>query len=154
MGEKKHSINLIFTLALLGIFALSALFVAVLGAQVYGRTAENMNNNFNVRTSLVYITEKIRQCPEKNIRVSEVDDSQALVLTRDMNGADYETWIFSTDRKLREVMVQKGEDVKANDGQEVMEINSFTLSLNGDLLEITVFDDTGRKYSTAVSIKN
>lgn len=154
MGEKKHSINLVFTLALLGIFALSALFVAVLGAQVYGRTAENMDNNFNVRTSLVYITEKIRQCPDKDIDIREVNGNPALVLSQNIKGQNYETWIFSAKGSLREVLVSAGDNVLETDGQEVMDINSFNLDLKGDLLQISVFDNTGDKSAVTVSIKN
>ncbi len=152
MGEKRHSINLVFTLALVGIFALSALFVAVLGAQVYGRTAEHMNENYNSRTSLVYITEKIRQNPGKDISIKEVDGAQALVLAQTIDGKKYESWIFSADGKLKEVMVGEGQPVKAIDGQEIMELNSFDLSLDGSLLKLTVFDENGDEDSVTISI--
>lgn len=154
MGEKKHSINLVFTLALLGIFALSALFVAVLGAQVYGRTADQMNDNYNTRISLVYITEKIRQCPGKDIDIKEVEDSQALVLTQKIDGKEYESWIFTSDGKLREVMVPKGEKVNASDGQDIMEINNFSLERKGNLLDINVFDEYGESSTVTISVKD
>lgn len=154
MGEKKHNINLVFTLVLLGIFALSALSVAVLGAQVYGRTAEQMNNNFNTRTSLIYITEKIRQCPGKNIEIKDVDGSQALVLSQKVDGKNYESWIFSSNGKLREVMVPNGSKVKAVDGQEIMDIGSFDLELKGNLLEIIILNDNGDRDSVVISVKD
>lgn len=152
MGEKKHSINIVFTLALLGIFALSALFVAVLGAQVYGRTAEQMDDNYNSRTSLVYITEKIRQCPGKDISIKEVGDSQALVLTQDIDGEKYESWIFDADGKLREVLVSAGSTVSPIDGQEIMDVYDFSLELSDGLLEICVFDNNGEENSVIMSI--
>lgn len=154
MGEKKHSINLVFTLALLGIFALSAVFVAVLGAQVYSRTAEKMDDNYNARTSLVYLTEKIRQSPGKNIEIKTVDGNEALVLNRDIDGKAYRSWIWSSDGKLREVLVPEGEKVKSTDGQEIMDINNFSLSVKGDLLEIVVFDKTGDKDSVFISVED
>lgn len=154
MGEKKHSINIVFTLALLGIFALSALFVAVLGAQVYGRTAEQMDDNYSTRTSLIYMTEKIRQCPGKNVSISEVDGKQALVLTQKIDGKTYESWIFNANGKLKEVMVPKGDKVKALDGQEIMDINDFELNLSGDLLKIVVFDESGEEDTVTISVKD
>lgn len=152
MGEKKHSINLVFTLALLGIFALSALFVAVLGAQVYGRTADQMDDNYNSRTSLVYITEKIRQCPGKDISIKEVGESQALVLAQEMDGEKYESWIFGADGKLREVMVPRGTTVNPIDGQDIMDINDFSLELDDGLLEICVYDNKGGESSVTISV--
>ena len=154
MGEKKHSINLVFTIALLGVFALSALFVAVLGAQVYGRTAEQMDENYNTRTSLVYITEKIRQCPGKNIKTENVGDETALVLSQDIEGETYESWIFQSEGKLKEALVSKGQDVKPSDGQEIMEINKFFLSKNDNLLEISVMDEDDNKDSVTISVKD
>lgn len=154
MGDKKHSFNIVFTLALLGIFALSALFVAVLGAQVYGRTAEQMDDNYNARTSLVYITEKIRQCPSKNVSIDEVDGKQALVLNQDIDGKKYESWIFSANGKLKETTVLKGEEVKPEGGQEIMDLNDFSLTLTGDLMKIVVFDQSGNEDSVIISIRD
>lgn len=154
MGEKKHSFNLVFTLALLGIFALSALFVAVLGAQVYGRTAEQMDANYNTRTSLVYITEKIRQCPGKDISIDTVDGKQALVMKQDTDGKSYESWIYNANGKLKEVTVPAGEKVKAGDGQEIMDIEDFALKPDGNLIRILVFDQSGNRDSVTVSVRD
>lgn len=154
MGEKKHTINLVFTIALLGIFALSALFVAVLGAQVYGRTAEKMDENYSSRTSLVYITEKIRQCPGKDISIEDVEGNQALVLTQEIDGAKYESWIFEADHKLREVMVPAGTPVSAIDGQAIMDVNLFSLGLEDDLLKIIVFDKNGGENTVMISVRD
>lgn len=152
MGEKKHSANIVFTLALLGLFALSALFVAVLGAQVYGRTAEQMDQNYNTRTSLVYIGEKIRQTPGREIVIDDVEGSQALVLKQNMDGREYESWIFSAGGKLKEVMVPAGTDVKSEDGQGIMEISKFSLFQEGNLLSITVYDQFGDKDTVTMSV--
>lgn len=145
MGQKKHVANLIFTIALLGLFALSALLVSVLGAQVYSRSADKMSKNFDTRTSLVYISEKIRQCPGKDIVLKKVADSDALVLSEKTDGNDYETWIFISDGNLKEVMVKKGDQVTPLSGQDIMELDSFEVTESNKTIKITVqnkFDQT------------
>lgn len=151
MGQKKHTINIVFTLALLGIFAMSALFVAVLGAQVYGKTVDNMDSNYNTRNSLVYISEKIKQSPGRTISIDEVDGEQALVLSQKVNGKDYESWIFSNGGKLKEVMIPKGNKVKGMDGQEIMDITKFSVEVNDNLIKVSVFDKDGKEEYVVLS---
>ena len=59
--QQRHIIDVLFVLALFGIFALSAIFLITIGADIYGKTMNNMERNFDARTALAYITEKVRQ---------------------------------------------------------------------------------------------
>jgi hypothetical protein len=85
MGKKKHVVNVMFTVLLLGVFALSVVFVSVLGAEVYQSSAAKMQANFDTRTSLVYIAEKVRQSASTNFDVRELDGDQSSDLDGDLS---------------------------------------------------------------------
>lgn len=60
-AQKGHVVDFLFTLALFCVFAASALMVVVIGANVYRQTVRGMDSNYDSRTSLTYLTEKVRQ---------------------------------------------------------------------------------------------
>jgi hypothetical protein len=151
MGRKKHFINLIFTLTLLGVFALAAVLVAVMGAQVYQHSANNMQANFDTRTSLVYMSEKIRQCPQDGISVGKIEGGDALILAEEYDGEKYESWIYVHKGALHEVLVPAGSPVNSGDGQNIMDINKLEISDDGTLLTITVENPDGEKDSLSLS---
>jgi hypothetical protein len=140
-----------FTVTLLGVFALAALFVAIMGAQVYSRSAQNLEANFDTRTSLVYISEKVRQCAGEDFTVEQVDGNDALVLREKYSGNAYESWIYIYDGKLYEVMVAEGVPVKGGDGQSIMNINSLSITDTDGLITITIENLSGETNSLSLS---
>lgn len=64
-----------------------------------------MNRNSTIRTSLSYLSEKIHQNDAENgIRIDQLNDLPSLVLTQNLNGETYETWIYAYDGMLCEIM--------------------------------------------------
>ena len=59
--ENHHIVDVLFVLALFCVFAVSALILLLIGANVYQKTVNDMDANYNGRTAVSYITEKIRQ---------------------------------------------------------------------------------------------
>ena len=150
MGKKRHSVNMVFTILLLGIFALAAIFVAVMGAKVYANSAEKMQANFDTRTSLVYLSEKIRTNPGGNFQVRELGDAQALVLTEEIAGAVYESWVYVSGDKLCETTVAQGDTVLPGLGQQIMDLKSFDVALKDGGVEITVLTIEGDSDTTFI----
>ena len=61
LKRQKSIVDVIFMITVFGVFMLSALFVVLFGAKIYRRTAHDMSVNFNSRTALAYVTEKVHQ---------------------------------------------------------------------------------------------
>ena len=59
--EKHFIVDILFVLALFGVFAVSALSLVTIGADVYQHTVEDMSVNYDSRTAVSYIMEKVRQ---------------------------------------------------------------------------------------------
>ena len=149
MGKKKHSVNIIFSILLLGIFALTAVFVAVMGARVYANSADKLQANFDTRTSLVYLSEKIRTNPG-GFSVREVEGADALVLNEEIGGVFYETWIFVNNDRLCELTLARGSKVLPATAQQIMDLRTFEAELKDGGVEISVETVAGDRSTTFV----
>lgn len=153
---KQHITDIIFVLSLFCVFAVLALFVVVLGADVYKGISGHMSENYNARTSVTYVTEKIRQNDYQGyVSIDEVGQESALVITQEIEDNVYETWIYVANGELKEIMVNQGDEVRVGDGQTIMSLKSMELERqeNG-LVQVRVEDMDGNGFSSAVYMKS
>lgn len=153
--ERGHVIDLLFTLALFCVFAASSFLVVLMGANIYKQTVTQMTQNYNTRTSLSYLAEKIRQNDiADGIRIGEVEGATALVLEQKVGESTYQTWIYSSGGELREVMVAQGAKVKAADGQPIMELADLQVDRSPEgLLSLTTIDPDGTVSTLKLSLR-
>ena len=59
--EKHFIVDILFVLALFGVFAVSALALVTIGADVYQHTVEDMGVNYERRTAVSYIWKMFRR---------------------------------------------------------------------------------------------
>ena len=150
--QKNHVVDLLFSLALFCVFAASALIIVIMGADVYQKSVNDMNRNSTIRTSLSYLSEKIHQNDAENgIRIDQLNDRPSLVLTQNLNGETYETWIYAYDGMLCEIMTDLENGFTPEEGQPILEIGSFSLEQNGSRIILTVSDTQGNTSSLSVS---
>ena len=131
--HKYFIVDILFVLALFGVFTLSALMLVSIGAEVYRHTASDMSENYEIRTSVSYITEKIRQndlsCSSENISISEFSDTYALTLSQDVEGEIYYTHLYLHDGYLKELFTRSGGylgEGALSAGQNIMKLSAFT----------------------------
>ena len=107
--EKKHVTELLFTVALFCVFLISAVFVIVIGANVYRNTQKASDANYGMRTSLSYIMEKIRQGDVNGgISIGELNDgTPALLIASDYQDISYTTYIYSSGGEMKELFIRK-----------------------------------------------
>lgn len=148
-----HIIDIVFTLALLCVFTASALFVVLIGANVYKSTVADMGENFDIRTSITYISTKIRQNDTPGgIFVAKLDDVDALVLEQNLNEQVYQTWIYHCDGELREIFSKKGNPVHVTDGQTIMSMPDLKIEETEDrMLRFTYIGGAGNQVSLVMS---
>ena len=137
MPQTRRMVQTFFTLLLVAAFALLALFAVMTGANVYRNTAAAAEENYAARTSLLYVTEKLRQCGGAPCAtVGTVGGVDALVLRQTVEGNDVLTYIYAADGALREVVALSGVAVNVRDGQPIMELSALRLSEANGLLTI------------------
>lgn len=149
----RHIIDIVFTLALFCVFAASALLVVLIGANVYKSTTSMMGLNFETRTSLTYVSTKIRQNDSAGgVLLGELEGVPALILTREIDGDGYNTWIYHYEGALREIFAPENSMVAPQNGQKIMEVKSFKMETAAPgALRFTSVDSLGRDISLVIS---
>ena len=131
-------------------FVLSALSVIAIGASIYKKNVGNMADNSAHRIACAYVTEKVRQADkEGRIDVEEVFGENALVLSEEVNGTTYNTYIYDYDGQLMELFARADlGSFYPQSGQKIMSIGSFDVEQVTDSMfrAIVVFDNGYRDY--------
>jgi hypothetical protein len=142
--QRSHIVDVLFVLALFGVFALSALVLTSIGADVYRHTVTNMQGNYEIRTAASYLEEKVRRGDSPEIVT--FTGAQALSLPETINGTTYTTLLYYHDGYLRELYMRADADL-GNDilsaGQKITELGDMTLSRLSDSMirvELTLTD--------------
>ena len=145
MEQKKQSFDVVFILLLIALFTIFALTTATIGANIYSGITAKADENFSSRTSLMYISEKLRQNGEESmISTGTVGDSDALVLSRMVGGQLCHTYIFVYKGMLCEIFAIDGLKVSPEFGQPLIEIQALSVSLAGDsLIKVETQDQSG-----------
>ncbi len=144
--KKTHTIDTVFVICLMLLFVLSALSVIAIGASVYQRNVGKMADNSSRRIACAYITEKVRQADQNGqVFVQEVFGSNALVLSEEVNGAVYNTYIYGYDGYLMELFARADlGSFYPQSGQKIMQIGSFDIEkVTEDLFKAVVVFDNG-----------
>ncbi len=150
--EKNHIVDVLFVLALFVVFTLSALVLVILGASVYKQTVSYMDENYTARTAYSYLTEKVRQNDlHDSIFIGQLEDTPALVLTREIDGTAYATYLYLYEGSLRELFMRQGNDIGADPlsaGREILPLHDWKLEMAGEHLlhiSLTLEDDSEKE---------
>lgn len=141
--SNRHIIDVLFVIGLFSIFALSAVFLITIGADIYRKTVTHMDENFNTRTSLAYLTEKLRQADHENrISLGSLEGHPSLILRSESGGTAYRTYIYEADGNLQELMMREDLTLSASAGQSILEVEDFSITLiNSHLLKCSIRTD-------------
>ena len=145
----KHVIDLIFPIALLFVFAVSAFSVLILAADIYASTSGRLSANEENRTALSYISEKVRQNDFNGaIGTVTIDDTDCLTLSAVYNGTPCTTYIYVYDGVLKELFINDGIDVSLKNGRDIIPISSLTIEqLEDHIYLFTAVDSAGAEDS-------
>lgn len=131
--ETSHVIDSFFVFMLFSIFAICAILLIAFGANIYKKTISNLEEHFNVTTSMAYIEEKIRQSDVSDaFSVTEFGDGNALAIESVVNDTDYITYIYKYDNNLKELHMKAENTLSPNAGQNLLEIRYFRVVDNND----------------------
>lgn len=153
--QENHIIDILFVIALFCIFALSAVFLITIGANIYGKTVSHMESNFNGRTSFAYVTEKIRQADKSGaVSVGDLEGHPALLITDKQGDTEYITYIYEYEGYLKELLVRKDTPLGPFAGQDIMAVTEFTLNqINESLFSFTITANDAESCNLYVSAK-
>ncbi len=151
--NRRHIVDLLFIVALAGVFALSSLLIVVLGINIYKESFTRAQSTASLRTGMFYVCEKIRQSDGGGtVRLAQAEDAPALVVYQTLNETQYETWIFSSGGAVREVTVNAGSAVTKTDGQKIIDAQNLSFTRVGNMLQITASDENGGDFDVMINI--
>lgn len=149
--KQKHMADKMFLIVLFATFAVCAFGMIMIGAEVYSHTASAMNDDYEKRIDISYVTEKIRQWDEQeSIQITTFHKKTALMHTEKIDGMTYLTYIYQDNGALRELMVRKGIDTAKMQGEEIASAKAFMVHKKDKLYDIEITGTDGQIYKTCV----
>ena len=95
MERQRHMTDQMFLVILFAVFAVCAFSLSMIGANIYSHTASVMNEDYEERIDISYVTEKIRQWDEKDsIEIGSFHGRTALIHTEKINGKKYISSVY------------------------------------------------------------
>ena len=153
---QQHTIDFLFSISVFFVFSAAAVVVLLLSSNIYKNVVEDSDRNFELGTTISYITEKIRQNDDRetqDIYLCEFDHCDALAISQTQNDITYTTYIYEINGSLKELFIQEGISVSAESGTTIMEIGKLEMSqLNESLLSFTCTAKNGDSVSVFVNI--
>lgn len=142
----EHVLDILFPLALLMVFAASAVLAVLLAANVYGKIAVQSAETYTARTVTAYLTEKVhRGDGADRVYLGVFQGRQALVTEKQAGDQVYCTYVYFRDGALRELMVKKGSVISPQTGREVLKIRDLQMEqIQDNLLKFQCTDENDR----------
>jgi len=138
--EKRHTIDVLFVITLFCVFALSVIAATAFGAKVYRNIVDDMDGNFNSRTSYTYLINKIHQSDAQGlVSVGAYEGLDALIISEEIDNIIYNTYLYYYDGSLRELFTRSGQSFDPAFGTELFKLESFEISDISDTLIKVVF---------------
>ncbi len=135
MSSRISTLYISAGLLLVAAFAAAMLLTLSSGARVYRQVDQSAESQYGERAAMSYVAAKLRANDLAGaVALGQIDGCQALVLTRTLDGADYSTYIYCFDGSLRELLCPAGEKHSAGEGEQVLELDSLTFTLDNGLL--------------------
>jgi len=151
-GKNAHSINTVFVLLLFCLFAVSSLFLVLIGANVYRSIVDKMDANNEMRSSLSYVSNKVRSADSRDVSVESLGGQETLVIASEFNSEKYNTYIYQYNGYLMELFTKADNDFKAGDGDKITPVTTFTITKNESELSLEVSGGDNRKRSLKLSL--
>lgn len=153
---KRHVIDLLLPIALFLVLAAASLLVVLLAADVYKRSVAQEEANYQGRTCLSYVTEKIRQGDENGgVSAGDLNGVPCLMFCQTYGGNSYVTYLYSYEGELRELLVQEGVEMSAADGQRILEVEDFQVTeTEKGIFRISCSDGEGGELFTYAALKS
>ena len=150
--RNKSIVDFLFILALFGAFAITALFVVLFGARIYESIVNNMNSNYEKRTAMSYVTEKIRSHDYTD--GTNVDETGSILKLYQTSGdKKYVTYLFVADGYLKEFIADEDYDFDYKAGTRILAIKDFSVKKENDsLYRFNITDTNGEKTEFFVTL--
>ena len=153
-NSSTHSLSGVSALLLFGIFAACIVLVLLSGAKLYRAMTQRDRASADARTAVEYIATRVRQAASPDsLSVTSFGGSDCLEMTERIDGDSYRTRLYCADGWLWELFSADGGSISPEDGTRILEADSMSLTLQGDLLSCVLTDPDGVEHRLLLSIR-
>ena len=148
-GVSKVEVILVMILILL--MGLAVFTLVVSSSDTYKNVIDEKENLSNLRIAASYIDNKIKQSDEQSsiyIKNNPINGEASIVIVQRVDNENYETWIYLSDRMLKEAYIKQEQEFTDDMSFAIASIEEFVPSINDDIMEITI---SGNKASDTFS---
>ncbi|MDF2616817.1 MAG: hypothetical protein K0Q47_1472 [Sedimentibacter sp.] len=144
--SKQFSFQFIFIMLLFLIIVILSVMIIVLGKNIYVNINEDRDTNYEIRVSLSYISNKIRQSDKQGtVEIRNYEDRNAVVINETYDDENYETWIYFYDNAIYEMFTDENTSFQPEEGMRIVDC---------DGLEITKLNDNLYKFAAKSSVES
>ncbi|HHZ02217.1 MAG TPA: DUF4860 domain-containing protein [Tissierellia bacterium] len=148
-NAKQFSFNFIFIMLLYIIIVILSIGIISLGKNIYDNINEDRNTNYELRVSLSYIANKIRQSDkEGTIEIRSLHNRDALLINEVYDGESYETWIYFYEDGLYEMFTDEGASFELSDGMKIVDVDEFRI----DKIKNNLYKFTAESNNTSSAL--
>lgn len=135
----KNSTGSLLTLLAFTLLITSLLLVLLSGADVVNRITERDRNGYDRRTAVQYMTTRIRHSDSDGaLSVGTYNDSTALIITEEIDGETFQTFIYYYDGYICELFCRAGYTPAPEFGEKVLPADAMQISDADDYIEIRI----------------
>ncbi len=148
-----YTVDTIFVLVLFAVFTITVLFVLMSGAGVYKNTQTVMQERFEERTCLSYVTAKVNHYDKANsIYVTDFGGCNALAMDEVIAGDTYSTLIYCYEGQVKELMFRKDLELEPAAGKDITPAKSLEFTTEGNLVTVKCVGTTGHASTISLNV--
>ena len=136
-------------------FAVCVLLLLLTGANIYQRVTRADQVNYERRMSVQYLTTRIRQADIRGgLRTGKFGENDALILTDEISGETYETFVYCYDGYIRELFASPDSGLSPQDGDKILQVQAMQVLEKDGMLEIKIVSPDGNCQEIWISLRS
>lgn len=153
-GRRGRAVSGAFVFLLLGVFAVFATLLVLLGARAYQSTVNRSEAHAAGRVLESFVMNAVRADDAAGaVSVETVDGLSALHIAYDYDGELYDKWIYCWDGSLRELFTSRDIGFDAAGGEPVCAAESMYLTRSGSLITAEITDTDGLSHRAQIALR-
>lgn len=153
-GSRGRAISGAFVFLLLGVFAVFATVLVMLGARAYQSTVDRTEAHSTARVLESYIVNAVRTDDAAGaVSVEEKNGMDVLRIAYDFDGEAYDKWIYCHNGSLCELFTDSAFGFDPEMGEAVCLAEAMQLSMEGSLIIARITDADGCKHESVVALR-
>jgi hypothetical protein len=149
------SLEFILVISLLLAITVSGFLLVENSSKILNKLNESKEISSDMRIIQGYLGNKLKQQDlEGMFRVDQVDDIKALVISEEISGTLYETWVLENNGYLVEVFKREEDVIDLQMNFPIAMLANFDVSINNGLIQIDLKDLKGDKRTSFYKINS